>query len=966
MKKFGLRALAGGMAALMVASVFAPASVANAADVLLIAPAPTSEKVLYVTEDMVDEDGEIVISGGTYDRVVVSKEAAANDIYFDQVEIGDLVVESGSKTNIQLWEVDAEKLTVKEPELENITLSDLRTLLTDDATRQKALDLFVESQAKDARTLKNAPKIVTKEDAKVETLVARANAKLDLGEGEVGVVALEASNELRRADVTLSNYNGDVTYKGGDAYSVMNLKNVDSRIKSLTVEESTAVNHLNVTAKNAVVLEATVSGNAKVSLNAPMGTVEITEDATEADVCIFNAAEELNVKADGAKVELAPNGSVVLAKVTSDDVKITGKGSLTEADLDGKGAYVTISGAKVDGENTYVPPVYVPPVEEPYDSWSEDFSDAELVSGVPTDGASMNWATYRYDAEGGYGVATTKDGWEGFAVLLDNRDNGSYADYVVTLKAKKLGGVTSAVRVSENLPDNSWPAHAAVTTIGEEWVTIKTNKINVAAGEKRIILIVPENGASGVTMELAVDDIKVERYTEWTVAKGPEISTETYTIAETFTKNAGSFKARGTATAIVKEGALYVSGRTANWHGVEISLNKEKTIGRTLNVSFKVKYDDDTAGTVKSTLNTSSSAYTPVTETAIAKEDGWITVTETMTVPADAEYVTYYFEAVSTTASFYIDDVVISTEEITEDMLTEPEGGDDNIPTEPEVEGDTYTFAQFGDEWYMDPTGVSYTIENGSAVIDYTEQYKAVQFGFNWLIPDTTGYSKMIINYEAPKGGIIVKAWQKGEAPDANYNSQIMGNGNTSATAANLELDITGATASIEKVDIMSASTGEYTVKVNSITFVKEEGKEPEGVTPKTYDFTNLAMWYKDGATSEVVDGVMSVTYEGQYKMAQYAMPTDINTMDYTKMVFNVVSPDGKFALKVWEKGEVPGEGNSCKITQYVDPVATAIDIEVDISDATNVIEKVDFMSTKDAGDGAYPYTLTVNSITFK
>ena len=89
MKKLGLRAVAGGLALLLTASVFAPATPANAADVLLIAPAP---KTLVITADMVDDDGEIVISNEKWDRIIIEKEAAAKDIYFDGVEVGELVV----------------------------------------------------------------------------------------------------------------------------------------------------------------------------------------------------------------------------------------------------------------------------------------------------------------------------------------------------------------------------------------------------------------------------------------------------------------------------------------------------------------------------------------------------------------------------------------------------------------------------------------------------------------------------------------------------------------------------------------------------------------------------------------------------------------------------------------------------------------------------------------------------------
>ena len=223
MRKLGTRVLAGVMAALVVASGFGTPVAANAEEELLIATAPTSVKTLYITEDMVDDDGEIVISGEDWDRVVIAKEVDAKDIYFDQVNVGELVVESGSKINVQLWEVDAEKVTVQEPELKALTVTDLLPLLADVETQAEAIALYEKTMAENESTLNKAPSIVTMADAKINEVVARANVSLDLAEGEVSNVALEASDKVDRAKVTLKNYEGDVSYKGGEGLGAMTL-----------------------------------------------------------------------------------------------------------------------------------------------------------------------------------------------------------------------------------------------------------------------------------------------------------------------------------------------------------------------------------------------------------------------------------------------------------------------------------------------------------------------------------------------------------------------------------------------------------------------------------------------------------------------------------------------------------------------------------------------------------------------
>lgn len=422
MRKLGVRALACGLAALLVAGVGAPA-VANAEDVLLVA-APDSAKTLYITEDMVDSDGEVVISGEDWDRVVIAKEAAAKDIYFDQVTIGELVVESGSSSRIQLWEVDADKLTVKEPELPVLSLSELRPLLTDPETQKIALDMYIASVNAIKTVQAKGPSIVTKEDAKVGEVVARANVSFDFEGGNVGPVALEASEIVERVDVTLKNYDGEVSYKGADAFSVLSLKALDSNISKLTVDESAANNYFNVSSKNSVAQSVDVAGNANVSLKVAMGELEIAETATAAKVAVLDKVDVMNVEADNAKVEIGPAGNVAVANVIGDKVNIGGGGILTEAEITGKGAYVSTGGTKVDGENTFVPAIGGGPAEVMTDV---DFGIAELPLGG-------GWG-YEMSSDGGINVSLV-GGYSGevFYVLPEAIDASYYDKVVIKVK----------------------------------------------------------------------------------------------------------------------------------------------------------------------------------------------------------------------------------------------------------------------------------------------------------------------------------------------------------------------------------------------------------------------------------------------------------------------------------------------------------------------------------------------------
>ena len=352
MKKLGLRAVAGGLAVLMAVAGFAPAS-ASAADMLITAKAP---KTLVITADMVDDDGEIVISGEKWDRIIVEKEAAAKDIYFDGVEVGELVVESGRESNIQLWEVAAQQVTVKEPELVELDINEIRTLYADKETKAQAFDLYLKSREDNKKTLTKAPSIVTMEDAVVESLTVSGSVELNVAQGAVKAVSLEANAKVSQMNVTLNGYEGDVAYKGTEGFSVINLNSVNCAIENLKVEGSATNNYLNVESKNSATVNVEVAGNAGVSLNIPVAKLDVVEGATAAQVSVLSTVDELNVAASNASVNVGADAKVAAATIVGDKVSMSGEGKLTKVEITGKDASVSTSGTGIKGENTYRPP----------------------------------------------------------------------------------------------------------------------------------------------------------------------------------------------------------------------------------------------------------------------------------------------------------------------------------------------------------------------------------------------------------------------------------------------------------------------------------------------------------------------------------------------------------------------------------------------------------------------------------
>lgn len=175
MRKSAMRVLACSLAAMVAFSALTPAKTARAESSIPRARAgaesgvlpvleATEENPLYLTADMAygREDGkEIIVSGGSWERIVVPKEIGAVRIILDEVEVGELIVESGSSAYVLLREVEAEKVTVEEPKLKEIDWTALKHLLADAQTSGQAIEYYTRVQAENSRYLSSFPRIVT-------------------------------------------------------------------------------------------------------------------------------------------------------------------------------------------------------------------------------------------------------------------------------------------------------------------------------------------------------------------------------------------------------------------------------------------------------------------------------------------------------------------------------------------------------------------------------------------------------------------------------------------------------------------------------------------------------------------------------------------------------------------------------------------------------------------------------------
>ncbi|MEE5992664.1 MAG: endo-1,4-beta-xylanase [Oscillospiraceae bacterium] len=116
------------------------------------------------------------------------------------------------------------------------------------------------------------------------------------------------------------------------------------------------------------------------------------------------------------------------------------------------------------------------------------------------------------------------------------------------------------------------------------------------------------------------------------------------------------------STAHSGSNSLYVSGRTANWNGTSLSLDNLVSAGKTYQFSAWVlsSSKDNIQMTLKYT-DGSGDQYKYVCG-GDATNDGWLQISGSYTIPADATGVLVYFQTGEGTNDFMIDDVTITGE----------------------------------------------------------------------------------------------------------------------------------------------------------------------------------------------------------------------------------------------------------------------------------------------------------------
>ncbi len=397
MKKFGLKAIAGSLALMLAASLVVPATAAAEEKVLLTTKA---ENVLVITQDMVDEDGEIVLSGENFDKVVLPNDVEIDGLYIDNCEIGEFTVEGGNDPAVELWDVKIGTVLVAAPTLldENQAITEYLDLMKGkERTKEFDIDGFVKDvQNTNKRLTSMVPKLSLKgadmvgSTQTIGAIKLAGNVNIDLGEGKLpGELTVLFKSAQEKMDVTVSNYEGSLnvfqTSTEGSQFGIVNVKLKNCKIGNANVNSDGNANVALRSADSTIVkvnYNARNEGAGVLTLATPADILNVEPTAVNATVKLISPIVNADVKGERIDLNIGPKSSVQHATIAGTNNRVTGTSALKECVIpEGHTASIEVAGAKIDGDNVYSPRISLDPGERPMRP--EEPSDIELVPMQP-------------------------------------------------------------------------------------------------------------------------------------------------------------------------------------------------------------------------------------------------------------------------------------------------------------------------------------------------------------------------------------------------------------------------------------------------------------------------------------------------------------------------------------------------------------------------------------------------------
>lgn len=331
--------------------------------------------------------------------------------------------------------------------------------------------------------------------------------------------------------------------------------------------------------------------------------------------------------------------------------------------------------------------------------------------------------------------------------------------------------------------------------------------------------------------------------------------------------SADPWQARGSSIAVVDTDAhggthsLAVTGRTANWNGVQTDIVGLVLPGQTVTVSGWIKLLDPGSTDAKFTVQeTTGGGFTQVTNPVTVDDTAWVEMAGTYTVPAGEAGLVLYVEATAETASFLVDDITVTAS---------GEGTDPNAPV-------TVTAVDFDDETLGDwtqsggPTLAYVDADDGKALsITRAADYEGIQsptalleqgvvytFSMRAKLPDDSPLDSTDVRF-------VVK-------PNYNWvaNGTITKDGWTELSGTyTLPADVTDPNAVQIYIGTADQSVGAYTLLVDDILVTRPAGTGDHTPVDLTFDFEDgLQGWEpRDAGGSPTVAVTDAEAHGGTY-----------------------------------------------------------------------------------------------------
>lgn len=317
-----------------------------------------------------------------------------------------------------------------------------------------------------------------------------------------------------------------------------------------------------------------------------------------------------------------------------------------------------------------------------------DISDYTVVHLLTADGMkdqtsafiSMNNAAVERDVNGrvenGFRVSERTQTYSGVGLDFGDYDvigKNVYIGFWVYQDSGKPIQVSATLQITKPDGKTDWPERVnKVNVPSGEWTYIEgLIPVYANVSNPQINFETPESGTTDFILDsitVAYDPAsKVAANSSYAMTASNKKKLDKITLG--FDDNNAFFVGRGDGKPSIKYGGyesdkcLFVSGRSANWHGVAKNLTDDYSniAGHTVRVSFWLyhEYDSPLAVTlsVEQVDTSNSTSYVNAVNANCPADGKWTFFSGTYRVPEEMKQATFYFESQNATAEFYLDDV---------------------------------------------------------------------------------------------------------------------------------------------------------------------------------------------------------------------------------------------------------------------------------------------------------------------